>query len=453
MNAHKILVLVFLLTLPLVTTRIRGADEIEYFSHLRSLAFDSDLEFGNEYEHFYRRDPTGLAGFKSTFLDRREPATHAHINFAPMGSAILWSPFYLVAHVVVLVARALGSEVLADGFSRPYVAAACYASAFYAFLGLLLTFDTLTRRAGFPPRAAFLSVLGVWFASPLLYYMTVAPAFAHGSSFFAVSLVVALSLRAYERGRPSRGDWAVCGAAAGLCALVREQDGLVIALPLGLLALRAWKDRSFVAALGTAIAVGCAAFVVFVPQLVAYKAINGTFGPSSLVARKMSYGSPHFFEVLFDPAHGFFFWAPLAILAVWGLVTLAWKRRLAWVAVLIAALLLQVWINGAVESWTQAGAFGARRFVSTLPVLAFGLAMVFSEWLARGLRVVAALVLVFFTWWNVSLMVQFALRLMDRQGLEWPRVAVNQVTEVPPRLARTAWLFLSDRERLVEEAR
>jgi hypothetical protein len=56
-------------------------------------------------------------------------------------------------------------------------------------------------------------------------------------------------------------------------------------------------------------------------------------------------------------------------------------------------------------------------------------------------------------WWNASLMVQFGLRIMDRQRLDWPAVAVRQFTEVPPRLARTAWLFMTDRERLVRETR
>jgi hypothetical protein len=67
-----------------------------------------------------------------------------------------------------------------------------------------------------------------------------------------------------------------------------------------------------------------------------------------------------------------------------------------------------------------------------------------------GRRVTAAALCVF-AWWNVSLMVQFGLRLMDRQQLEWPRVAVNQVVEVPPRLARVAYLFFTDRERLARE--
>jgi len=73
--------------------------------------------------------------------------------------------------------------------------------------------------------------------------------------------------------------------------------------------------------------------------------------------------------------------------------------------------------------------------------------------LPRVGRTAVACGLALVVWWNVSLMVQFGLRLMDRQRLEWPRVAVNQVTQVPPRMARAAWLFLTDRERLVEESR
>ncbi len=76
------------LTLALVSPKIRGADEIEYYSHLRSAVFDRDLDFTNEYEHFYRANPQGLLAFKETFLDRREPKTGRPINFAPIGSAV-----------------------------------------------------------------------------------------------------------------------------------------------------------------------------------------------------------------------------------------------------------------------------------------------------------------------------------------------------------------------------
>jgi len=246
---------------------------------------------------------------------------------------------------------------------------------------------------------------------------------------------------------------AALGAVGGLCALVREQDALFLAIPGLLIAFDTGRARRWISGAGQLLALGAVAALVFSPQLLAYRTINGGWGPSHLVARKMEYASPHALAVLFDPAHGLFPWTPLLLVAAVGLLRAAWRERARDVvpAVLAAALLLQVWINGSVESWTQAGAFGSRRFVGATPLFAWGLAALVAE--ARkhlGRRVVAAL-LALFAWWNVSLMVQFGLKLMDRQGLEWPRVAVSQVREVPARAGRAAWLFFTDRERLVRE--
>lgn len=451
-RGRRWLVVLFFLTLPLVTPRIRGADEIEGFAYLRSAVFDRDLDFEDEYRWFYARDPEGLRGFKETFLDRREPATGRPINFAPLGSALLWSPFYLLAHAGVAAARGLGSSVAADGFSLPYAAAACYASALYGLLGLLLVHDGLIRFGGFGAAAATLAVATLWLGTPVLYYMTLAPAFSHAASLFMVALVLWLWLRARSRPATAPWEWAVVGAAGGIAGLVREQDLLFLAVPAADLAWQALRGSERARALARLALLVAAAAFGFAPQLLAYRAVNGSFGPSHLVARKMSYLSPHFFEVLFDPGHGLFAWAPVLLMATAGLL-LAARRRAGIVALLAGALLLQVWINGSVESWTQAGAFGSRRFVSSTPVFAWGLAAILEAALARTGRAPVACAAALVVWWNVSLMVQFGLRLMDRQRLDWPRVAVNQVTDVPPRLARAAWLFLTDRERLVQETR
>lgn len=451
LSGRAVVVVAWLITLPLVTPKIRGADEIEYFAYLRSMAFDRDLEFGNEYLYFYERDPRGLAGFAATFLDRLEPRTGRHINFAPLGSALLWSPLYLLAHLGVLAARTAGSAVPADGFSPPYVAAACYASWLYGGLGLLVIHDALRRFGGFPDRAAGWATAALLWASPLLYYMTIAPGFSHATSVFAVAALVWVTLHA--RAGQGLARWIAVGALGGIAALVREQDALFLSVPLGLLAADAVRaGRWGAAALRGAVTVGTA-MAVFVPQLLAYQAINGGFGPSRLVTRKMTYTSPHFLEVLLDPGHGLFVWAPVLLVAAAALAAAALRRRDVTCGVLLLAFLLQVWINGSVESWTQAGAFGSRRFVGATVVFAWGLAAAVGALRERVRPAACAALLVVFAWWNVSLIVQFGLRLMDRQRLEWPRVAVNQFTEVPTRAARAARLFLTDRERLVRETR
>jgi hypothetical protein len=447
LSGRRLLVLLFVLTLPLVTPRIRGADEIQYYSHLRSLVFDGDLDFENEYRWFVAQDPQGLAAFEETFLERREPLTGRPINFTPIGCALLWSPFYLLAHVFVLTARALGVSVAADGFSRPYQAAACYASALYGFSGLLLLHAVLRRR--FADTAATWAVAAIWLASPLVYYMTLAPGFSHANSVFAVALLLWSSLRAREQ--PTHARFVLVGLAVGLCGLIREQDALFLAIPAGLLvwdALRARRPERALLALGL---IGVAAAALFALQLPVYQALNGRFRPTTLVTRKLSLSSPHFLDVLVDPEHGLFLWSPLLALAAAGLVYEAWRRREALAGVLLLALLLQVWINGAVLSWHQAGAFGSRRFVASTAMFAFGLAALLEAFSGRRALLAASLLL--FVWWNVSLMVQFGLKLMDRQRLEWPKVAKNQFTEVPRRLGRTAFLFFSDREQLLRETR
>jgi hypothetical protein len=451
---RRILFVAFLLTLPLVTPRIRGADEIEGFAYLRSAVFDRDLDFTNEYQAFFERDPRGLAGFAETFLARRDPTTGRAINFAPIGSAVLWSPFYLAAHGGVLICRALGATVAADGFSRPYVAAVCYASALYGFLGLLLIQDTLVRFAGFASASTTATVLCLWFGTPVLYYMTLAPGFSHACSLAAVALLLWLTLRAAAEGRGRPLEWALVGAAGGLAGLVREQDVLFLAVPAGLLSWRILVRREWNAGLPRLLSLVAAALVVFLPQLFVYRVLHGRFGPSRLVSRKMSFSSPHFLDVLFDPGHGLFLWSPVLLLAFVGLVVIVARRDRREIApFLLLALLLQVWINGAVLSWSQAGAFGSRRFLGATAVFAWGLAAALED-LRRRLGQAAPIALVVLAaWWNASLMVQFGLKIMDRQRLEWPAVAVRQFTEVPPRLARSAWLFLTDRERLLRETR
>jgi Dolichyl-phosphate-mannose-protein mannosyltransferase len=431
-----------LLTLALVSTKIRGADEIEYYSHLRSAFLDGDLDFTNEYEHFYKANPQGLAAFKETFLDRREPKTGRPINFAPIGSAVMWSPFFLAAHTLVTNGVLKGP---ADGFSPAYTGAVAYGSSFLAILGFVIAFFTLKRYLGVTEGLALTAVVAVWFGTPALYYMTVAPAFAHAPSIFAVSLLFYLWLRA--RDKDSVFAWVLMGLCAGLAMLIREQAALFLIAPgldLGLRLVKGDVKRS----LERGVAVLGAAFLAFIPQLLAYQALNGTFGPTQLVQRKMDFASPHFVDVLVSPGHGLLLWTPLLIVAFFGLARSI--GRLGAVGVFVTvALVAQIYINGSVLSWHQAGAFGSRRFVDSTVLFVIGFAFGLMAVRTRTQKIIVALAI----WWNVSLMVQFGLKLMDRQQLDWPGVATRQVTEVPKRILNTAKLYFTDPDALVRSTR
>ena len=106
-GALAIMVL-WLLFLPFGLYRLYATDEVQYFSYLRSLYFDGDLDFANEYEYFAA---AGLANDDPAVYDALlrdhptdppiNPETGLYRNVAPIGSALLWSPWYIAADGLV----------------------------------------------------------------------------------------------------------------------------------------------------------------------------------------------------------------------------------------------------------------------------------------------------------------------------------------------------------------
>jgi len=440
------LVVLFAASLPAVTARLYSSDEVQYFSYLRSLWFDHDVSFENEYRYFHEHNIAQSQDFYETFLERETPAGR-RINYGTIGCAILWSPFYAAADVSTRVRRAFGSDVPADGFSRPYVSAVAYGSAFYAFAAILLSIGAARRVSSNPE--AFKAGLTVWAGTPLLFYMYVAPPFSHACSAFAVALFVTIWLVV-------RREWSIRGAgalglAAALVAMVREQDiffALGPAFDLGL-ALAKGKREKGEGTPGAAIAAAVGFAVGYTPQLLAYQALNGHPGPSHYVTRKLTWYAPHALQVLFDPAHGFFFWTPLATLSVAGLFLLALagrgdERRIGWCALLMVGL--QVYISGAVESWTVAGAFGQRRFVALTILLVMGLGALWrgAATLAYARSVLTAAILLS-VWWNIALTAEFGIGLMDRQRLELRKNAYDAFVTLPRMAPELALRYLTDR--------
>ena len=437
-------------SLAAVTPRIYASDEIQYYSYLRSLWFDRDVSFENEYQHFYDLGISRTPGFHETFLERTTE-TGKRINFGTIGSAILWSPFYAVADIM---ARTTGRWP-ADGYSTPYIAAVAFGSAVYGAVALLLSL-AIARRAGIPSTGA---VAAVWLGTPLCFYMYVAPPMAHACSAFAVALFLYVWLRVRERWSPA--GLAALGALAALMGMVREQDLLIavgpaldfvrtvvqsargrrpsLPRPAVLIANAMWSVAAFAAA--------------FSPQALAYLSLNGRIGPSQLVTRKMNWTAPHALEVLASPSHGFLVWTPLAALAIAGLIWLAWRDQpIHWIIdmrqVAICALLMvavQVYIAGSLESWTVAGAFGQRRFVALTSLLVLGLSALFAC-AGPSLRPILATASAIAIWWNIGLMAQFGLGLMDRQRLEPARNAWTTFLVLPARMPEIVWRYAFDRD-------
>jgi hypothetical protein len=451
-------VLLFAVSLPAVTPRLYASDEIQHFAYLRSLWFDHDLSFENEYRYFYDRDIARAHGFHETFLELTSE-TGRRLNFATIGCAILWAPFYGVADLTARLLRRAGSSIAADGFSRPYIAAVAYGSAVYAFLAVLLSVFVARRLVGSGHVAGFI----VWLGTPLLFYMYLAPGMSHACSAFVVAAFVATWLVVRERW--SRRGLVALGALAALMGMVREQD-LFFALgpTLDYLLVRARDARRTDRVPATVrvkdlLAAAAVFLLCYQPQAWAYITLNGRLGPARVVSDKMIWTAPHAVEVLLSPQHGLLFWTPLVALCLAGLVQLIVRppgasddalpaRRLA--ICLLAMFAAQVYVSGSVDTWTLAGSFGQRRFVGTTVVLVVGLSALLQgkerdggaeRWWRLGRVGVAALCV----WWNLALMAQFGAGMMDRQRLDPVRNAYNAFVVVPQSLPDLGYRYLFNR--------
>ncbi|NJM07710.1 hypothetical protein HC891_18255 [Candidatus Gracilibacteria bacterium] len=499
-----LIVAVFLLLLPLSTPRVVLSDEIQYFSYLRSLYFDGNLDFRNEYQHFADiglafDDPAVFNALLREDERNPNPETGLLRNVAPVGSALLWAPGFVLADVVVQLANVFGANIPRDGFSRPYILAVCMMSALYALLGLLLTYRITRRYVG--DFAATLATLSVFLASPLIFYTFIAMPWSHANGFFLFALFLWLwgggrgqesggrragaigqeprtenqyrniapvagghLLRARQAQRPL-WMWLLLGFVGGLMVLTREQLGLLLIIPAlegvvaycGMLRRHEWARAATLFSKHLAFLV--ALLITLLPQLAAYQVLNGRPAPAATVGDKFRFAavgpfdvllSPHFFDTLLHPAHGAFLWSPVIAIGLLGLCWLGRKDALL-AGLLLIGFLCQTYINGAFgTTWHLSRAFGFRRLIECTPIFVLGLAALI-EWLRPRLGswplllVAAALV-----YWNLGLIAQWTIiRTEMRAGLIWDGMLRYQFLEVPGQVVGKLRVLLFDRCKLV----
>jgi hypothetical protein len=329
------------------------ADAVEYYSHLRSLYFDHDVDFANEFEHF---------GILSRW-DKAQPTATGHRRTVfSVGPALLWMPFYAAGD---LVARARGD--VQDGYSPAHIRAVCLGSLFYGVVGLLLVHRILAETFG--PPVPFWTTLGVGYATFLFWYIAYEPVMSHAPSFFLASLMLWIWWRRGAGLTPRRA--ALLGLVIGLATDVRWQNALLLVLPAATLV---WEGPRRSRATTAAAAALLAAFAVaLIPQLLVFKAIFGTYllpypaqGRGFLHLRR-----PALLETFFSSRHGLLYWTPILWAGFLGFAPMLVRWRRTALLLLLPVALLS-YVNASSGDWWAGGSYSNRRFDSVLPFLAVG---------------------------------------------------------------------------------
>jgi len=348
-------------------------DGVGYFSFLHTLFHDHDLDFSDEYQAALDQH----VGVYPTLIDVRTP-TGLVANFFPVGPALLSAPGYLLA----LLLRPSGEPQ----YGIPFATAFALASLLFGLLALALSWILARRVAGEGPAAV--AVVAVALATPFVYYLLYEPSYSHTFSAFAVGAF----LLAWWRGRENRtaAGWLLLGLLGGLMALVRWQDGPLLAIALLDLPKARWR----------VLLLAPGALLALAPQLAVDRVLFGTWLPVRPAGQDLELWPGHYLQVLFASHHGLLVWSPVLIAAAAGY---AFIRPNALRLAFAYALLVETIINGAAPDWWGGFAFGARRFLDLTPFFALGLAALAARvrpaWAWAAIAVLAA--------WNLVLMANF----------------------------------------------
>ena len=457
----KILFVCFLLTLPVVNPTVHG-DGVGYYAYARAILIQRNLRFEEDWRHANKFfSAARIQADNQLKPELYTPTGHVDNHFT-VGPAMLWAPFLILVHLAVLLFNAVGGHISADGFSPPYVVAMALGTAFYGFLGLLLSF--LLAKKYVRDRWAFLATMGIWLASSLPVYMYFNPAWSHTHSAFTV----ALFLWYWERTRGTRtiGQWVALGLISGLMIDVYFPNGVFLLLPLmeGLLAHRAswgvgrWGSQRKLLFAETLFAVSVVLAVL--PTLITRWIVYGgllKFG--AYTAYDWIWSAPHSWQVLFSSDHGALSWTPILILALIGLFMAPRNAHViaAYLGVGAAAF---YYVIACYPYWDGMASFGNRFLISLTAVFVFGLALLFerfSLYFHDGTRafVGAGGLVILLSLWNAGFIFQWGEHLLPVRGeISFREMIHNQFFVVPRELGThlRAYLFKRKEEmRKIED--
>lgn len=203
-------------------------DGIGYYSHLHSWVIDHDWDYTNEYQHIYGHENNNAILPKKSPVIQIVPTTSNGQagNYYGPGVALLLLPFYLLAHWVSLIANATGGHVSLSGYSDVYQIFSGLGAVMYAVLGLFFL-ERLLLFFSHQRLLSRLSVVMLFFATHLIYYGSFDVINSHFASFFLTALFFWIFFTQKKWGL--RRDL-ILGLLAGLLAITRLQDGIVVLL-------------------------------------------------------------------------------------------------------------------------------------------------------------------------------------------------------------------------------
>jgi hypothetical protein len=336
-----------------------------YYAYLPAVFIYQDLDYG-----FIRDGKTGV------YPDFRRVFDGHVVNMTFVGAAILWVPFFFLAHVL---SHLFGFET--SGYSILYQYSIYAAALFYLFLGLYYL-RKLLKSFDIDDLIVSITQFLIVFGTPIYYYTVTNPSYTHIYSFSLITILLVLFIGLKKK--ITSLNLFLAAIIYALIILLRPSNGIVILiLPFVIGGLS--ETRNFIVSIfkkykwfiGAAIAF----FIVLSIQLILYKLQSDRWLLWTYTVGEQKVGfdfsDPHMYEVLFSYRKGLFIYTPLLFFSLLGFIPMYKKSRFEAIYLFLFLVLL-TYILSSWWSWHFGMSFGNRAFLDYFSLFAILIACSFS---------------------------------------------------------------------------
>jgi len=316
------------------------------------------------------------------------------------GVAILWSPFFLLAHLISIFCG-----LPADGKTSIYYGFIQVGGIFYAWIGLVFIYKFVKEI--FSKKIAILTSLLFFLATNVFFYSVLLGAgMSHVYSFSMIAIYLYYCLQFNKN--QSLKNLVLLGLPFAMAVLIRPTN-IVSGLFLFLYGVNNWetlkeKTQFWIKNYWAVVGLLLIGIFVFIPQMAYWHYVTGKF----LFYSYQDYGFPNwkmpkFGVVLFGLYNGWLTYTPIVIFALAGLFILLVKKELNSLATFLV-LLICIYINASWWVPTFSAAVGQRAMIDFLPLIALPLAYVLNEVKnrKRSIQIAFGIIVFVFIFFNIQ---------------------------------------------------
>ena len=325
-------------------------DGIDYWVYLPSIYFDHDIDFTNQYKHYFEPINNNLVNprlgpvvMKTIITDIGKTD-----NVHPPGTAIVWSPAFITADLLAVI-----FSLPRQGYSDIYQITVGLWSIGVMAVGLWFNYKIVFRLIK-DKKVSTISTIAIFLTTPLLYYGSYDVLNSHFASFTLASIFWYVLIFFPNKIKTQ----IMLGLIIGLATLVRFQE-VMLFIPLFLyLYLKKYPLKGIINSILTFL-------IVISPLFFIWQYLYGIPIPKQYIVIQSYVEKGNLLGSIFHPIYGMVR-TPVFFLSLFGLKKFI-KGYKNISLVMIVYFLIQFILVTYLRYW-NGPAYGARAYISTLPL-------------------------------------------------------------------------------------